>query len=59
MASETFKKRQKELARREKQQKKIARRIERRNEKVTLESKVEGEKPEPAAQTTRSGPTIL
>jgi hypothetical protein len=59
MASETFKKRQKELARREKQQKKIARRLERRNEKIILESKVEGEKPEPAAQTTRSGPTIL
>ena len=37
---ETFKKRQKALARREKQQKKADRRIERRNEKTSAESKL-------------------
>jgi hypothetical protein len=44
MASETFKKRQKEAARREKRLKKFARRIERRNEKSVNGSKSEGEK---------------
>ena len=34
MGNETFKKRQKEMARREKQHKKAARRIERRNEQT-------------------------
>ena len=34
MASETFKKRQKETARREKKMQKLARRLERKNEKV-------------------------
>ncbi len=48
MASETFKKRQKELARKEKQQKKAARRMERRSEKTRSESKVQGENPNPS-----------
>ena len=38
MASETFKKRQKETARREKQQKKFARRLERKNDKGKTET---------------------
>ncbi len=37
---ETFKKRQKALARKEKQQKKAARRLERRNEKASADSKL-------------------
>jgi len=45
MASETFKKRQKETARREKKQKKAARLMERRNEKARTESKVGGQPP--------------
>ena len=45
MASETFKKRQKETARRERKQKKAARLMERRNEKARTERKVEGEPP--------------
>ena len=45
MASETFKKRQKELARKEKQQQKAARRMERRSEKARTESQVQGEIP--------------
>jgi hypothetical protein len=43
MSTETFKKRQKEMARREKQQKKIARRLERRNEKAKFENRVDNE----------------
>jgi hypothetical protein len=45
MASETFKKRQKETARREKKQKKAARLMERRIEKAKAGSKLEEEKP--------------
>jgi hypothetical protein len=45
MASETFKKRQKEAARREKQQKKFARRLERKNEKARGEKQADDEKP--------------
>jgi hypothetical protein len=41
MASETFKKRQKETARREKKQKKAARLMERRNEKAKGGTKLE------------------
>ncbi len=48
MASETFKKRQKEMARREKQEKKAARRMERREEKARTQSKVQGNNPNPA-----------
>jgi hypothetical protein len=43
MAGETFKKRQKETARREKKQKKAARLMERRNEKAKAGTKLEGE----------------
>jgi hypothetical protein len=43
MASETFKKRQKETARREKKQKKAARLMERRNEKAKASTKLENE----------------
>ena len=59
MASETFKKRQKEVARREKQQKKIARRIERKHVKARAESKVDGENPGPTQLEVQHGPTVL
>jgi hypothetical protein len=60
MASETFKKRQKEMARREKQQKKAARRMERKDEKVRTESKVQGDNPpNPEEMAFQRGPTIL
>lgn len=59
MASETFKKRQKEMARREKQQKKAARRMERKKE----QGKVEGKPPETVPNgpefAVPRGPTIL
>ena len=48
MASETFKKRQKETARREKKQKKAARLLERRNEKAKTGTKLEEEMPKTA-----------
>ena len=51
MASETFQKRQKETARREKQRMKFDRRMERKTEKAKPEDKVEGEIP--------NGPTNL
>jgi hypothetical protein len=59
MASETFKKRQKEAARREKQQKKTARprqMEERRNEKAKTGTKISEANPE---SVSRRGPTIL
>ena len=59
MASETFKKRQKEAARREKQLKKVARRMERRNEKAMTESKAGRENPEMDEYAFKHGPTIL
>jgi hypothetical protein len=59
MASETFKKRQKELARREKQQKKAARRMDRRNERASAESNVQKENPNGDIVVSRHGPTIL
>ncbi|MDP2601514.1 MAG: hypothetical protein Q8S00_02840 [Deltaproteobacteria bacterium] len=59
MASETFKKRQKEMARKEKKQKKAARRIERKDEKARTESTVEGETLNPAETELQHGPTIL
>jgi hypothetical protein len=59
MASETFKKRQKEAARREKQQKKAARRLERRNEKARNETKISGPNPNEGEPISRRGPTIL
>ena len=59
MASETFKKRQKETARREKQRQKFARRLERKNEKARSESKVDGENLQIAQPVALPGPTIL
>jgi len=59
MASETFKKRQKETARREKQQKKFARRLERKNDKGRTETESGGENLEIAEQVLKHGPTIL
>jgi hypothetical protein len=61
MASETFKKRQKETARREKQQKKFARRLERKNDKGRTETETESgaENPEISEQALKHGPTIL
>jgi hypothetical protein len=52
MGNETFKKRQKELARKEKQQKKAARRMERRND----QGKVEGKPPEKVSNGAESVP---
>ena len=46
MGNETFKKRQKETARREKQQKKAARRMERRSEREMAEKQLQGENPQ-------------
>lgn len=59
MASETFKKRQKEIARREKQKKKFARRMERKAEKAKSGNRVEGESSKIAPVDSRGGPTIL
>lgn len=59
MASETFKKRQKEAARREKQQKKLARRSERRNEKATAGTEAQGENSQMAEVASKRGATIL
>jgi len=47
MGNETFKKRQKEAARREKRQKKTARRMERRSETAKAEKRLPEENPEP------------
>ncbi|MDZ4342455.1 MAG: hypothetical protein U1E51_08495 [Candidatus Binatia bacterium] len=50
------------MARKEKKQKKAARRMERRDEKLRTESGVEGEIPnptEPAVTAAPHGPTIL
>ena len=59
MAAETFQKRQKEAARREKQLKKFARRSQRKNEKATGENKAESENPQTAEIAPKHGPTIL
>ena len=60
MASETFQKRQKEIARREKQRRKFDRRMERKSEKAKPESNnVEGENPMKVQPDFRHGPTIL
>ncbi len=60
MASETFKKRQKEVARKEKQQKKLARRMERRGEKARTEGNSQGDNPPGiAGHPVKHGPTIL
>ena len=62
MASETFKKRQKETARKEKKMQKLARRLERKNEKARSENSLDEdilqlEQPEQPAD--HPGPTIL
>jgi hypothetical protein len=49
MASETFKKRQKETARREKRLKKAARLMERRNQKTSVGTDLQEDKREPTA----------
>ena len=46
MGNETFKKRQKEAARREKRQKKVARRIERGSERASVGKPRQGEDPD-------------
>jgi hypothetical protein len=56
---ETFKKRQKAWARKEKQQKKLARKMERREEKAKSGGTVGENKPKPAESTDRPGATIL
>jgi hypothetical protein len=59
MASETFKKRQKETVRREKQKQKFARRMERKHEKAMGTSQVDKETLQIAQPVVRPGPTIL
>jgi hypothetical protein len=60
MASETFKKRQKEMARKEKQQKKLARRMERKEEKARTEGHSDGDNPpQTDEQAAKHGPTML
>jgi hypothetical protein len=54
MASETFKKRQKEMARREKRQKKAARLAERKNQKGNASTGRQEDKREPTVPTTES-----
>jgi hypothetical protein len=54
MGSETFKKRQKEMARREKQKKKFARRMERRNEKARTANTLQQEEPVPRPGSKRT-----
>jgi hypothetical protein len=56
---ETFKKRQKAWARKEKQQKKLARKMERREEKAKSGGTVGESNPKPAESTDRPGATIL
>jgi len=56
MGYETFKKRQKELARREKQQKKAVRRMERKNEKAMAEKQLQGENPQIAGIVSEAEP---
>jgi hypothetical protein len=59
MATETFKKRQKEAARREKQLKKFARRSERKIEKAKAETSAAGENSQATDFASKNGPTIL
>ena len=57
---ETFQKRQKAFARKEKQQKKAARKLERQNEKSKLPDNAQEETHPAAPQSSeRQGPTIL
>jgi hypothetical protein len=59
MATETFKKRQKESARREKQKLKLARRLERKNEKVPGQNSLDEDIRLLEQQAGQSKPTIL
>ncbi|MBM2805404.1 MAG: hypothetical protein HW419_3297 [Deltaproteobacteria bacterium] len=61
MASETFKKRQKETARKEKKMQKLARRLERKNEKVPGENSLDEDilKLEQEQAADHPGPTNL
>ncbi len=56
---ETVKKRQNASARREKQQEKSNRRLERRNGKAKSEDKVQEKNPQIYEPDSRHGPTIL
>ncbi|MBI2988246.1 MAG: hypothetical protein HYY45_15880 [Deltaproteobacteria bacterium] len=56
---ETFKKRQKAMARREKQQKKAARRMERRSERAGAEKQLQGENPQIAESVSAPEPKAL
>ena len=56
---ETFQKRQKAFARKEKQQKKAARKIERRNEKSKSPDNPQEVNPATPESSERQGPTIL
>ena len=56
---ETFQKRQKALARKEKQQKKAARTIERRIEKSKSADNAQEANPATPESSARQGPTIL
>ena len=56
MGRETFKKRQKELARRQKQQNKAARRMERRGEKARTETNLQEKSPQTAEVVSQSEP---
>ena len=58
MAAETFKKRQKEVARREKQ-KKLARRLERKQDKAKAPSGAPGESVHVGESASKQGPIIL
>jgi len=59
MGNETFKKRQKEAARREKRQKKTARRMERRSETAKAEKRLPEENPHIAGMDSRPEPQNL
>jgi hypothetical protein len=59
MAAETFKKRQKEAARKEKQQKKLARRSERKMEKAKTHMDSQEDNQQLVQAGAKHGPTIL
>ena len=59
MASETFKKRQKEMARKEKQRQKLVRRLERKTEKAQGGTSLEEETQQLIQLANHSGPTTL
>jgi hypothetical protein len=59
MASETFKKRQKEVARKERRLRKVARRMERKAEKARNEISGDGASPVITEPVTKPGATIF